>query len=108
MAMLIPLLLPHVVDAAMNIGVGVSNAIQGTSSNVTLQIGGKVFSTRKKFNFMDLSYDLRLRIILLALEGSKRYIFLPSSTTTLSIKKAYVPQLNPAHSILFRSKSTIN
>jgi hypothetical protein len=65
-------------------GIGISNAVQGTSSNVTLQIGGKVFTTRKKFNFLDLPPELRERIVLLALDTSKRYVSLITQLKSVS------------------------
>lgn len=52
-------------------GIGITNAIQGDSSTVSLQIGRKVFTNKKKFNFGHLPPELRRRIILLAMESSK-------------------------------------
>jgi len=85
MAMLIPLLLPHVVAAGANIGMhvswypklalitglGITNALQGDSSSVSFQIGKKVFSTKKPCNLDVLPPEIRARIIAMALEDSK-------------------------------------
>lgn len=72
MALLIPLLLPHIIEAGTNLGIGISNAIQGDASSISFQIGGKVFSSRKSFNFNNLPSELRIRIIEEALEESRR------------------------------------
>lgn len=85
MAALIPLLLPQIIDATVNIGrthleswliqgIGISNAIQGDSSSVSFQVGKKVFTTKKKFNFESLPLELRQRIILMAMEESKEWV----------------------------------
>lgn len=74
MAALIPLLMPHIVDATVNLGIGITNAIQGDSSAVSFQIGGRVFTSKKQFNFGSLPYELRERIILMAMEDSKRWV----------------------------------
>ncbi|KAI9639876.1 uncharacterized protein MKK02DRAFT_40205 [Dioszegia hungarica] len=74
MAFLIPLLLPHIVEAGANIGIGISNAIQGDHSNVSFQIGGKVFTSRKSFDLGSLPPELRVRILLDALQESVDYI----------------------------------
>lgn len=71
MAMLIPVLLPHIIEATANLGIGISNAIQGDSSSVSFRIGGKVFSTRESFNFTGLPIEVRQRIIHMALNESK-------------------------------------
>jgi hypothetical protein len=52
-------------------GIGISNAIQGDSRSVSLQIGNKVFTTKKGFDFGSLPPELREKIILMALEESK-------------------------------------
>lgn len=70
MAFLVPLLAPHIVEAGANIGTGIFNAIQGDSSSVSFQIGKKVFSTRKGFDLGSLPPELRLRIMLIALQDS--------------------------------------
>jgi hypothetical protein len=51
--------------------VGISNALQGDSSSVSFQIGKKVFTNKKPFNFGSLPPELRQTIILLAMEASK-------------------------------------
>ncbi|KAK4688322.1 hypothetical protein P7C73_g1803, partial [Tremellales sp. Uapishka_1] len=74
MAFLVPLLLPHIVETTANIGLGISNAIQGDSSSVSFQIGKKVFTTSKGFNLMSLPYEIRRKILLMALTESKSLI----------------------------------
>jgi len=83
MAMLIPILLPHIVAAGANIGMcngkeskliaglGITNALQGDSSSVSFQIGKKVFSSKKPCNLDVLPPEIRARIIEMALEESK-------------------------------------
>ena len=50
---------------------GVTNAVQGTSSNVSVKIGSKVFTTSQPFPFDRLPAEIRREIILMALELSK-------------------------------------
>jgi hypothetical protein len=52
-------------------GLGLSNAFQGDSSSVSLQIGNKVFTSKKSCNLDTLPAELRIKIILMALEESK-------------------------------------
>lgn len=55
---------------------GITNAIQGTSSSVTFQIGNRVYTSSKGFPFQELPEEIREEIILIALEGSKEYVIL--------------------------------
>jgi len=58
-------------ENCLTAGIGVTNAIQGDSSSVSFQIGNRVFTNKKKFNFGSLPPELRQKIILMAMEGSK-------------------------------------
>lgn len=71
MAALIPFVLPSLINATANVALGITNAFQGTESNISLQIGNKVFMTNKTFPFEDLPPEIREMIMLMALEMSK-------------------------------------
>lgn len=73
MAFLLPLAIPAIANVTTNIGIGVSNALQSTDSSVTFQLGKYVFSTNKGFRLTDLPYELREKIILMALAESRSY-----------------------------------
>lgn len=53
---------------------GITNAVQGTSSSVTFQIGSHVYTSAKPFPLHKLPPEVREEIILMALEGSKEYV----------------------------------
>ncbi|CDZ96187.1 hypothetical protein [Phaffia rhodozyma] len=74
MAFLIPLLAPSIAEASANLAIGISNAVQGTSSSVSIQIGKKVFTNNKGFNLSGLPYELREKILLMALDESKSLV----------------------------------
>ena len=96
MSILIPLLLPSVVNATANVGkslkidkpaarqtsadpysltaLGITNAVQGTSTNISFKIGNKVFTTSRPFPFDKLPPELRMEIIEMALEMSKESV----------------------------------
>lgn len=76
MAFLLPLAIPAIANVTTNIGIGVSNALQSTDSSVTFQLGKYVFSTNKGFRLTDLPYELREKIILMALAESRSYAHL--------------------------------
>lgn len=71
MAFLLPLAIPAIANVTANIAVGVSNALHADTSSVTLQLGKFVFSTSKGFRLNDLPFELRERILLLALQESR-------------------------------------
>jgi hypothetical protein len=50
---------------------GITNAVQGTSSNFSIKVGNKVFTTSAPFPFERLPPELRMEIIEMALEMSK-------------------------------------
>jgi hypothetical protein len=74
MAFLVPLLLPSVIDATANVALGITNAVQGTSSSVTFQIGSHVYTSAKGFPLHRLPPEIREEIILMALEASKECV----------------------------------
>jgi hypothetical protein len=79
MAFLVPLLLPSVIDATANVALGITNAVQGTSSSVTFQIGSHVYTSAKGFPLHRLPPEIREEIILMALEASKEYVVIISA-----------------------------
>ncbi|GHJ89606.1 hypothetical protein NliqN6_6008 [Naganishia liquefaciens] len=98
MAFLVPLILPSVVDATANVALGITNAVQGTSSSVTFQIGRHVYTSAKPFPLHKLPPEIREEIILMALEVSKELIqesILVSRPFTLS--PTPIPLHNPLH-----------
>ncbi|KAL7412484.1 hypothetical protein BDY24DRAFT_107164 [Mrakia frigida] len=77
MAFLVPLLLPPILDATANLALGISNVAQSSSSSISFQVGKHVFSTNKGFPMPYLPYELRSKIILMALEESRALILPP-------------------------------
>ena len=97
----VPLLLPSVLDATTNLGqslssphlpppfqtdtlplpsitaVGLTNTFQSTSSSFSLQLGSHVYTTNKGFPLPQLPYELRAKIILMALEESRSFVAQP-------------------------------
>lgn len=59
---------------------GISNTLQSTSSSFSIQLGGRVFTTNKGFPLPHLPYELRIKIILMALEESRSYVSCPSAS----------------------------
>ena len=53
---------------------GITNAVQGTSTNVSFKIGNRVFTTSPPFPFEKLPPELRMEIIEMALEMSKESV----------------------------------
>jgi hypothetical protein len=67
----VPLILPPILDATTNLAVGLSNVAQSSKSTVSFQIGRRVFTTSSSFPLHHLPYELREKIILMALEASR-------------------------------------
>lgn len=53
---------------------GITNAVQGTSTNVSFKIGNRVFTTSPPFPFDKLPPELKMEIIEMALEMSKESV----------------------------------
>jgi len=53
------------------LALGITNAVQGTSSNFSIKVGNKVFTTSAPFPFEKLPPELRMEIVEMALEMSK-------------------------------------
>lgn len=81
-----PLLIPP--------GLGLTNALQGDSSSVSLQIGNKVFTTKKSCNLSTLPPELRLRIILMALEESKSCV-MPDGEGECELINSLISKVSP-------------